>query len=680
MRLIKFLFGLSVGAAAGVLFAPKSGRELRRQLRESDLVNSVTNRLLPSPPAQVSAPEAAANEDRPSGLASDQAESAAAPSESVEAATLPETAPVDVQESAAEFPAATVVGVAVPLTEPTRPEPGDALPPEAVVWEERRTEQPRVDTSTEEAVQPIDVVETTVEEPPSGVAAESPGSAVAKALSGDERDASAAFAAEVAEVETPLEPSAWAPVETAAGLPVAESVSESAEEVVGEEAPPEVAPQEEAPQEEAEPPLEEAEAKEMLAEATEEAGSPFAAESVEHPSAVEQAEAAALTEEPELLTPPAEEPSLTEVSAEESSDVIESPAESVAGEVVLGETESETVATTEAVGVWPLAPVPTEPLAPLAPEPSMWAPIEIAREPMAQGLTEPPPAPPEEASTAPAPPEATTESLPDVTEWLQTEEETPAAVVEPSGVSAEEAPGLTEPPAEAPADGGSAIPAVESDVAEAARESEDSATPALHPETEPYPAEDLLTRIEATRAALAADLAAPFGGEPGEAATPDAQTAGSLTAAAAPTDVSPSTEPAQVAPSLEEEGPSVAEAPALAAEPPPASDSAVPAAEETETPSAAADLAPAAAAAQAEHLAPSGAPLEGGTIDQAEMRRRIEETRARLKAKAFDAMMSGESALLRHGTGTRPVPTAPDTRVEPEIDSTIDKSLTQEDF
>ena len=120
------------------------------------------------------------------------------------------------------------------------------------------------------------------------------------------------------------------------------------------------------------------------------------------------------------------------------------------------------------------------------------------------------------------------------------------------------------------------------------------------------------------------------------------------------------------------------EGPAPATERTPSSEGAEPAAGEAETPSAPADLTP--AATQTEHPAPSGTPLEGGTIDQAEMRRRIEETRARLKAKAFDAMMSGESALLRHGTGTRPVPSAPDARVEPEIDSTIDKSLTQEDF
>ena len=69
-----------------------------------------------------------------------------------------------------------------------------------------------------------------------------------------------------------------------------------------------------------------------------------------------------------------------------------------------------------------------------------------------------------------------------------------------------------------------------------------------------------------------------------------------------------------------------------------------------------------------------------GGIDQAEMRRRIEETRARLKAKAFDAMMSGESALLSRDTGEKPVPRADDVDVEPEISSSLDESLSQEDY
>jgi hypothetical protein len=74
------------------------------------------------------------------------------------------------------------------------------------------------------------------------------------------------------------------------------------------------------------------------------------------------------------------------------------------------------------------------------------------------------------------------------------------------------------------------------------------------------------------------------------------------------------------------------------------------------------------------------APREGGSIDQAEMRRRIEETRARLKAKAFDAMMSGEAALLSRDSGEKPVPTADDAGLDPETDTVIDESLSQEDF
>ena len=71
---------------------------------------------------------------------------------------------------------------------------------------------------------------------------------------------------------------------------------------------------------------------------------------------------------------------------------------------------------------------------------------------------------------------------------------------------------------------------------------------------------------------------------------------------------------------------------------------------------------------------------EGGGIDQAEMRRRIEETRARLKAKAFDAMMSGEAALLSRDSGEKPVPSADDVAIDAETDSAIDESLSQEDY
>jgi hypothetical protein len=69
-----------------------------------------------------------------------------------------------------------------------------------------------------------------------------------------------------------------------------------------------------------------------------------------------------------------------------------------------------------------------------------------------------------------------------------------------------------------------------------------------------------------------------------------------------------------------------------------------------------------------------------GNIDQAEMRRRIEETRARLKAKAFDAMMSGEAALLARDSGEKPVPRGADVPVDHDVAETLDESLSQDDY
>ena len=77
--------------------------------------------------------------------------------------------------------------------------------------------------------------------------------------------------------------------------------------------------------------------------------------------------------------------------------------------------------------------------------------------------------------------------------------------------------------------------------------------------------------------------------------------------------------------------------------------------------------------------APPASREGSGSIDQAEMRQRIEETRARLKAKAFDAMMSGEAALLSRDSGEKPVPTADDIKLDNDVESTIDESLSQED-
>ncbi|MBN2205019.1 MAG: hypothetical protein JW767_08355, partial [Thermoleophilia bacterium] len=71
-------------------------------------------------------------------------------------------------------------------------------------------------------------------------------------------------------------------------------------------------------------------------------------------------------------------------------------------------------------------------------------------------------------------------------------------------------------------------------------------------------------------------------------------------------------------------------------------------------------------------------PGEAHPIDQAEMRRRIEETRARLKAKAFDAMMSGEAALLSRDSGEKPVPDGT-VQLDSEASAQVDEGLSPDD-
>ncbi len=250
--------------------------------------------------------------------------------------------------------------------------------------------------------------------------------------------------------------------------------------------------------------------------------------------------------------------------------------------------------------------------------------------------------------------------------------------------------------------------------------------------------EDLLSRIEATRAAVAADLAEPFSsapaavGAPGEtdlellpeaSVEPEPVVEGAELEAWQAGESSPETtaeEPLEspaassagaeeppvgwirdgqglvadiivsrnpVEPSIVAEEPAPAEEPARpeepisfreperVEEPPSFVYPVVSPAQVVEEP------VPAAEPAAAETRPPVETPTrEAGAVDQAEMRRRIEETRARLKAKAFDAMMSGESALLRNDAGIRPVPSETGTELEPDVDSTIDQSLSQEDL
>jgi hypothetical protein len=71
-------------------------------------------------------------------------------------------------------------------------------------------------------------------------------------------------------------------------------------------------------------------------------------------------------------------------------------------------------------------------------------------------------------------------------------------------------------------------------------------------------------------------------------------------------------------------------------------------------------------------------------VDQAAMRRRIEETRNRLKAKAFDAMAGGEAALLSKEQEPSPsqqaVAPGAEEGLDDDVKAVIDRSLSQDDY
>jgi hypothetical protein len=78
---------------------------------------------------------------------------------------------------------------------------------------------------------------------------------------------------------------------------------------------------------------------------------------------------------------------------------------------------------------------------------------------------------------------------------------------------------------------------------------------------------------------------------------------------------------------------------------------------------------------------PAAAPGSATEFDHDAMRRRIEETRNRLKAKAFDAMMSGEGSLLsKSGDKTRTGTPTESVALDSEVDETIEATLTEEEF
>jgi hypothetical protein len=89
---------------------------------------------------------------------------------------------------------------------------------------------------------------------------------------------------------------------------------------------------------------------------------------------------------------------------------------------------------------------------------------------------------------------------------------------------------------------------------------------------------------------------------------------------------------------------------------------------------------PANGAAPAQPAAPAAVPVASGNAsDYDAMRARIELTRSRLKAKAFDAMMAGESALLGRDEELPGVAIKPSATFDSEIEQTVDSTLREED-
>lgn len=77
--------------------------------------------------------------------------------------------------------------------------------------------------------------------------------------------------------------------------------------------------------------------------------------------------------------------------------------------------------------------------------------------------------------------------------------------------------------------------------------------------------------------------------------------------------------------------------------------------------------------------ADAGGPVPS-QIDRDEMRRRIDETRARLKAKAFDAMISGETFIEPETEeAVREKKSGSEARIDKDLEEQIDRSLKEED-
>jgi hypothetical protein len=176
---------------------------------------------------------------------------------------------------------------------------------------------------------------------------------------------------------------------------------------------------------------------------------------------------------------------------------------------------------------------------------------------------------------------------------------------------------------------------------------EESAVEEVEIEAAPIatPADDLKARIEETRRRIRRELEQPFIIGGGAAATEAALPSGVELAIGDALAVEPSPEE-QPVPDTQESTVSPVGEPDFTAE-----------SEGEEHPSAA----------------------EGSGVDYEAMRGRIEETRSRLKAKAFDAMMTGESALLGRDPDGVDVKLPTPTEVDGEIVQTIDDTLREEE-
>jgi diguanylate cyclase (GGDEF)-like protein len=85
--------------------------------------------------------------------------------------------------------------------------------------------------------------------------------------------------------------------------------------------------------------------------------------------------------------------------------------------------------------------------------------------------------------------------------------------------------------------------------------------------------------------------------------------------------------------------------------------------------------------AAGETAASTDSPLwDGDTIDQAEMRSRIEATRTRLKVKAFDAMIRGEGALLGRDGDEGSAPLCDDPVLDGDLDCLVEGALSEEEY